>query len=309
MRKSVLVLGLILSLGYSNYAQDDDLMDMLEEDEEVVAKPVYATFKATSIINANTNESVKAKTIDFRITHRFGNIAGTAGGGVHTLYGFDAAENIRFSLDYGITDKLMIGFGRSKVKEHLDFSYKYKLLEQMSDNSMPISLNLFSNIAVTPVKDVNEIYETVTDRMSFAHQIILARKFNSALSLEILPTYLHRNMIVKSTNNTNNSSETNDLFSIGFAGRIKLNPRLALVAEYFYTNSEYRQGNLENPYYNHFGVGVEIETGGHVFHLNLTNSSGIILNDFIPNTSDTWSNGGFKFGFNISRVFNAGQHH
>lgn len=304
MRFGLILFALLFSIEVSS--QDDLLIEMQEEADNSVQEKVIATFKAIKLINANTNELVKAKTLDFRITHRFGNIGVGAGGGIHTLYGFDTAENIRFSFDYGVTDKLTLGFGRSKTKEHLDFNIKYEVLAQDVREGSPISLVVYSNIALTPERDVNQLYSKFTNRMSYAHQLIIARKFSSNFSMMILPTYLHRNFVITSINDNNDAYESNDLFALGLGGRIKLTHRVSLVAEYYYNFSKYRMNNPSNPYYNHLGLGVEIETGGHVFHLNLTNSSGIILNDYLVNTSDTWANGGFKFGFNISRVFNIG---
>ncbi len=307
MKRLLLLFLLIPSLGI--FAQDDLLDELMDDAEEDQQKHVLATFKATRLINIQTNELVKNKSLDFRITHRFGNIGGAAGGGVHTLYGFDAAENIRFSFDYGVNEKLQLGFGRSKTKEHLDFNLKYALMKQSyGSNKVPVSVLVFSNLALTPERDVNGFYDVFTNRLSYAHQLIITRKFNSSFSMVLLPTYLHRNFVVTSINDNNDQYESNDLFALGVGGRLKLTPRVALVAEYFHNFSPYRINNPSDPYYNHFGVGVEIETGGHVFHLNLTNSSGIILNDYLVETPDSWSNGGFKFGFNISRVFNIGKH-
>lgn len=298
----------VFGLFSTSLLAQDDLMNMLDEEpqEEVVSK-VYATFKGTHLVNANTIETVKAKTLDFRIIHRFGNIGVASNGGGHTLWGLDAATNVRFSFDYGITDRLQVGLGRSTTREHLDFSVKYKILEQTSDDKMPITLDWYSNMAITPMKDVNNYWDAVTDRMSFAHQIILARKFNKSFSFEILPTYFHRNWILQNTNPDNNAQETNDILALGLAGRIKITKRIALIGEYFYDFSDYRTNNSLNPYYHPLGLGVEIETGGHVFHVNLSNASGIIINDFLPNSQDTWTKGGYKFGFAISRVFNAGR--
>ena len=278
----------------------DDLMDLLEEDAGPTDQKVHATFKTIKIINAQTIETIKAKTMIFRITHRFGNIGSQSGGGVHTLYGFDNASNIRFSLDYGITDKLLIGIGRNKFKEHLDGSIKYKILEQTTDNKVPLTVAVYSSMAFTPMIAATDLTAETSfgknvHRLSYTSQAIIARKFSSRLSLEILPTYSHRNYVAY--------FDENDLFSLGFAGRFKITQRTAIVADYFYTFSKKRKPPAETTYYAPLGIGIEIETGGHVFHINLTNSAGIIENDYIPNTTDSWEKGGYKFGFNIARVF------
>jgi len=299
----LLVAGWLSTLSLS---AQDDLMTMLEEDTEPIVEKVTATFKALTIINANTIETVKAKTLVFNIIHRFGNVSE----GPHQLVGLDNASNIRFGFDYGLTDKLLIGIGRSKVKEHIDGSIKYKILGQTTDNKIPITLAWFSGVAVTPMVsprnvDGSEKWSKAAHRFSYVHQLIVARKFSSAISFEILPTYVHRNYIVRNVNPDNGAEDQNDLFSIGIAGRVKVSNRLAIVGDYFYTFSKYRDKNSDNPHYMPLGLGVEIETGGHVFHINLTNSKGIIGNDFIPDTNldSSWLDGNIKLGFNIARVF------
>jgi len=288
-----------------NINAQDDLMSMLQSDiKEEKPEKVIATFKTTKIVNAQSTETVKAKTLDFRITHRFGNMGTASNGGVHTLWGFDQAENIRFSFDYGITDRIQVGIGRSKRQELIDGNFKIKILEQTVDNSVPLTLVWYSNTAITPKKDIEKIYSKTIQRLSYSHQLIAARKFGNWFSLALLPTYTHRNIVANDVNRNNNAAETNSFFSMGIAGRLKLTQRFVLVADYFYNFSDYRINNPDKPFYNPLGIGVEIETGGHVFHINLTNASGIIENDFLPYTNDTWSKGGFKLGFNISRVFN-----
>ena len=280
----------------------ENLLSLLENEHDKNEK-VVATFKSTRVINAQTIETVKHQNLDFRITHRFGNVGSKSNGGVHTLWGFDSAENIRFSFDYGISDRLQLGIGRSKIKEHLDCSLKYRLLEQTTGNSIPASIALYSIMAYTPEKDFENYYLKTEYRLSYTFQGIIARKFGERFSFEVLPTLVHRNYVTAFVNPVNGSEETNDVFSIGAGARLKLTKRTVLVADYFYAFSDYRMGNSAIPYYPPFSIGIEIETGGHVFHLNLSNASGIIENEFILNNPDSWFNGGYKIGFNISRVF------
>ncbi|MFN7013375.1 MAG: DUF5777 family beta-barrel protein, partial [Bacteroidia bacterium] len=210
-----------------NINAQDDLMSMLQNDtKEEKPEKVIATFKTTKIVNAQSTETVKAKTLDFRITHRFGNMGTASNGGVHTLWGFDQAENIRFSFDYGITDRIQVGIGRSKRQELIDGNIKIKLLEQTVDNSVPLSLVLYSNAAITPKKDIDKIYTKTFHRLSYSHQLIAARKFGNWFSLALIPTYTHRNIVANDVNRNNNAAETNTFFSMGIAGRLKLTQRL-----------------------------------------------------------------------------------
>lgn len=308
MRKAVVVLVFILS-GKVFRAQED-LLSLVEDVKPKGHEKVYAAFKTTRIINAQSIETVKKKTLDFRITHRFGNIGAASNGGVHTLYGFDNSDDIRISFDYGITDRITVGVARSKYRELIDGTFKYRFLEQTTDNKIPLSIALFENMAITPMRSAQlyngtaNVTEKFAHRISYCNQLIIAHKFNSWLSLEALPTHVHANFVKADVNPGNNAVSENDLFSVGLGGRFKLTRRFAVLVDYFQTFSKYRQNNTLNPYYAPLAVGIEIETGGHVFHLNLTNASGINENNFIPNTTDNWLDGGYKFGFNISRVFN-----
>lgn len=295
-------------------AQEVDLLSIVDSAENAGAKKqnekVFATFKTTKIIGAQSTETVKGKHLDFRITHRFGNIGAQSNGGGHTLWGFDESQDIRFSFDYGITDQLQIGVARSKMFELLDGSIKYRFLEQTTNNKVPVSIVVYSCIGITPMNEDGFYNGTVdvtrkfSHRISYTTQLVIARKFSKSFSFEIIPGYTHRNFVKRYVNTSNNAEEENGIPSIGAGARIKLTKRLCVNADYFFIKSDFRKNNSETPYYMPLAVGFEIETGGHVFHLNLTNASGINENNFIPYTTDSWLKGGYKFGFNISRIFN-----
>lgn len=292
-------LALILSiLSITAFAQDD-LLDMLNSEEtETAPERVAYTFKATKLINANTIETTKKKTLDFRITHRFGDMQIGEPIGKHTVWGLDNASNIRFSFDYGLTDNISLGIGRSKTNEHIDMSLKFKFLHQV-EKGMPISAAYYTNAAISPVANIPN--DEFANRWSYVHQLIIASKITRGISLEILPTLVHRNYVTNEVNPENGSVDENDLFALGLGGRFKVSKRVSFVIDYFLPFSEFRTSS--NDYYHSLGLGVEIETGGHVFHINVTNSEGIIENDYIPNTRSNWGDGEYKLGFNISRVF------
>lgn len=270
----------------------EDLEALL--DEPVKEANVMATFKTTRIVNAHSIETVKKRTLDFRVTHHFGDMGGD-NGGVHSLYGLDNAADIRIAFEYGITNRLTAGLGRSKIGELLDGYLKFRLLQQTTNSSVPLSITLLANAGFTPVKNTNNRYDKFANRFSYTYQMLLARKFSKRLSLQLIPSLVHRNVIF-------NLEDKNDLFSLGVGGRFKMTKRFALLADYFYTFSDYRQNNSD-VYSAPLGVGIEIETGGHVFHIFFTNNAGIVENNFIPNTTSSWEKGEFKLGFNISRVF------
>ncbi len=299
----------------SVFAQDD-LLSLVDDGAPKKHEKVIATFKTSKIINAQSVETVKARTMDFRVTHRFGNIGTQSGGGGHTLFGLDNSTDIRISFDFGITDNLTIGVGRSKEKELIDGLVKWRFLTQTTDNHIPVSVAFFGSMSYNP-QTANQFYsgtiktadfkQKEEHRFAYTSQLLIARKVGNLGSIQLMPTYNHRNFVAANINSNNGAEETNDLFSVGIGGRIKITKRISIIADYFYTFSKYRENNPNNPFFAPLAIGFEIETGGHVFHINYTNSAGIIENNFLPNTTDNWLKGGFKLGFNISRVFNLGK--
>ena len=276
----------------------EGLLALLDSAEDKKPEKVFATFKTSRIVNGHSIETVGEKSMDFRITHHFGDVSGQGGGG-HTLYGFDQASDIRLAFEFGLSNRLTAGVGRSKINEMVDGYLKYRLLQQTTYNKMPVSVTVFTNVAVTAQKNISNAYDNFAHRMSYTYQALIARKFSRKLSLQIMPTLLHRNYIF-------NAKDENDLYSLGIGGRIKLTRSLALLADYFHTFSSFRKENNQT-YFAPLGIGVEIETGGHVFHLFFTNNAAILENSFIANTTSAWRKGEFKFGFNISRTFSVGK--
>lgn len=311
IKKVTFCLGLFIS--FTSFSQDD-LLDIVKDDSKnEPSKPVYATFKTTKMVSGQTVETLKKRNLDFRVTHRFSNIYNSnsknaLNEAAHTYFGLDNASDIRISFDYGITDKLTIGIGRSKFREMVDGTIKWRFLTQLENNKIPVSVCFYGNAGYTTMTTDNLYAGTnrpktnEAHRLQYASQLLIARKFNSRFSLQIMPTFVHRNFIKQQLNTNNNKEDVNGMFSLGIGGRIKLSKRFAVVADYFYNFSEYRTNN-PNAYYNPLGVGIEIETGGHVFHVNYTNGSAILESSLLTSTQDTWTKGQIKLGFNISRWF------
>lgn len=303
--------GLVL-VSLSMNSQEEDLLSLIAETDQG-PKKVYATFKTMRIANAQTIETVKKQHLDFRILHRFGNIYDATvpnpiNNTFQTFFGFDQVTDIRFSFDYGITDKLCIGIGRSKLNKLFDGNFKWRFLEQTSDFKIPVSIALFESVGYS-FAPTNELYAGVqkdfeTDerhRFSYCTQLIIASKITDWLSLELLPTYMYRNFIKESYNANSSEADVNGFFSLGFGGRLKLTKRFSIIGDYFFNFAPYYHNNpsVTLP----LALGFEIETGGHVFSLLFTNASGIIENNYLPYTTDAWSDGQVKFGFCISRTF------
>lgn len=287
----------------------DDLSKMFGKDS-VSKGPVIATFKSTRIINGQSNETLKKGELDFRVAHRFGDMGGDAGGS-KTFFGIDNSTDIRIAFEYGITDRLMVGLSRAKGSGNFSQMYeglaKFKILQQTLDNRIPLGITVFGNAVVTSMKSSTvesdaAYFDNFSSRMSYTGQVILSRKFGNILSLAVLPTYIHRNRVVH--------MDVNDMFAVGVGGRLRFSKRMALVVDYFLpfreqASKDYFEGRGVK-FYNPLGVGLEIETGGHVFSVNFTNSTAILENQFIPETTSTWLEGQFRWGFNISRRFSLG---
>jgi hypothetical protein len=299
----------------SSLLAQDDLLSLVDTPKDEGPGKVFATFKTVRIGNAQTIETVKKNHLDFRISHRFGNIydanlKNPINETFQTFFGFGNVSDVRFSLDYGIVDNLNIGIGRSSMNKLLDGYVKWRILEQTTDFSMPVSLAFFSSVGYTHARPGEDpmyagiVKDFATDelhRFSYFTQLVIASKINDHLSLELLPGYMHRNFIKENINSNNKAADENGFFTLGIGGRVKITKRMSLIGDYFYNFSNFFANNPKA--FNPLSLGIEIETGGHVFSLFFTNARGLIENNFIPYTTDTWTKGQVKFGFTISRTF------
>jgi hypothetical protein len=269
---------------------------------------VIDTYKSTRIIQGQSTEMLHRHELDFRVAHRFGDAAGEFGG-TKTFFGTDNSTDIRIAFEYGITDNLMVGISRSKGSGELRQLYeglvKYRFLQQTKDDHIPVSVAVFGNMVISGMPSDADVTATShfadgSDRLMYVAQALVSRKFGERLSLTLAPTYVHRNRV--------GYMDMNNMFALGGAGRLKLSKRLGLLAEYYYPfrnqeSKDYFKSSKNITFYNPLGVGLEIETGGHVFSITFTNSTAILENQFIPETTTSWLQGQFRWGFNISRRF------
>jgi hypothetical protein len=282
----------------SAFAQDStDLFKMLNAESKQLDSNrtdyTTATFKTTRLINGHTVETTGKGILDLKVSHRFGAFSE----GSYEAYGLDHAT-MRIGLDYGITKRLSVGIGRSTFEKQYDGFLKYKLLRQSTGKiNMPITVTFLSTAmlkTIRPTNDgVNKNY--YSDKLFFTNQLLIGRKFNDNTSLQIAPTLIHFNKVPEAL--------YNDIYALGFGGRQKLTKRISINAEYYYVLSKYKLPGTYNP----LSVGFDIETGGHVFQLHFTNTTGMTERTFIAETTDQWSKGDIHFGFNISRVFTIGK--
>jgi hypothetical protein len=298
---------LVLMLGSLHSFGQEELEKALDNTTAGYEK-VSATFKSTKLINVHTNETIFKNELDFRIDHRFGDIAGD-NGGIRRFFGLDNATDVRIGFEYGLSDRLSVGIARAKgateVQQLYEGNLKFRLLEQTTDDHIPVAITLFGSTTATGVTASDDAssgtaYRNFSDRLSFVTQVIIARKFNSSFSFTIMPSYVHRNFTA--------FRDQNDLFALSAGGRAKISKRMALVLDYTlpFRNSadqDYLEELSGVRYRNALGAGLEIETGGHVFNLNFTNATAIEEMQFIPQTTSNWLKGQFRWGFSIARRF------
>lgn len=277
---------LILLFSLNGYSQD---LDLLDDTEEEVTNYTIATFKTNRVVNGHSIETVAKREFDFKISHRFGFLST----GAYELFGLDQAT-MRIGGDYGITDNLNIGLGRSTVDKTYDGFVKYKFLKQSSGvKNMPITAAWISHAGITTLEWTQPDKENLfSSRLHYTHQLLLARKFTEGLSVQLSPTLVHKNLV-------DSSHLSNDILSLGIGLRQKLTTRTTLNLEYFYV----LPNQLESNSINALSVGFDVETGGHVFQLFFTNSSGPFEKAFITDTKAKWLDGDIRFGFNIARIF------
>jgi len=283
------ITAILLFLGFGTFAfsQEEDLLSLLGEEETV--NLVTSSFKANRVVNLHSLESTAGGELDIKISHRFGFLSG----GLYELFGLDQAS-IRIGGDYGISDRLTVGLGRSSYEKTYDGFLKYKFLRQTTGaKKMPLTVAGLTTMAIKTLKPSDPTRENYfSSNLYYTFQLILGRKFSESFSLQLSPTLVHRNLVAT-------IEEENDVFAIGVAGRIKLSKRTSLNAEYIYV----LPGQLAEQYRNSLSIGFDIETGGHVFQLHFTNSTSMIEKGFITETVGDWADGDIHFGFNISRTF------
>ena len=286
---------LFLLCNLAIFAQDD-LMNLLDQNSPEQINYTTATFKSTRVMNGHSIERMPAGQLDVRISHRFGQV--NTGG--YNFYGLDQS-NIHLSLEYGITNWLMVGVGRGEYEKTFDGFAKFSILRQSTGaKEMPVSLSVVTSAALKSLKFQNPaVTNYFTSRMSYVAQVLVARKISEALSIQLTPSYVHRNLVA-------NELDPNDLFALGAGARLKLTKRTSLNAEYYYLANP--RTYLSQKVYNPLSIGFDIETGGHVFQLFFTNSIGMIEKAFIGETTGSWTKGDIRFGFNISRVFTLKNH-
>jgi hypothetical protein len=310
MKRSLLFIALLCTAGLlkaqtttkdTAKSSTDSLMNTLSAPEK--GEPVIATFKATRLILSQTTETVKKKELNFLVIHRFGDIGGGAGGG-KTLWGLDNSTDIYIGFEYGITDNLNIDFGRSKYESLVELGLKYNILHQKTDESMPFAVTLIGKTGMKTYHANTTIFDNYNNRFSHLLQAVIARKFSPALSLQVSPMVIFNNAPYPFL-----YGNEKRFLALSAAGRLKFSKRMGLVVDYVHPFSNFRNDSVDPRFYDGLGVGIEIETGGHVFTINFTNAQAISEFNYLNNTQSSWTKGQFRLGFTISRIFDFNKKH
>jgi hypothetical protein len=297
--KNILIMSLLTcSFAFGQQVVSDS--SQVIEEEYVEPEEELETYSGTRIVNGHSVETLHKGVLEFRIEHKFGDIAST-GAGINTLYGLDNVSDIRIAFEYGVTDKLMVGFGRSRgtgtpYRSLLDGFVKYRLLHQ-DKKGIPLSLSLLGTTSYTymPASDnLNEVnsFPKSIYRFAYCTQLNVARKFGDKFSLSIMPTLVYRNYVA--------TDDVNALFSIGSALSYAVNSKVSLIIEYY---NNIQKETVRSNYQNSLSAAVEWITFGHNFKVYLTNAGGFGETQFIPYTNTDWAKGQFRLGFCISRKY------
>jgi hypothetical protein len=294
MKKYIILLNLlIISTGLmaqkttdkSNSA--DSLLNSISTDNK--NEPVVI-FKSTRLILSQSTETVKKNNFNFEIIHRFGDFAGTVGGGKY-FWGLDDVSDVTFRFEYGLSDNLNIILERSTITGLLDLELKYAVLHQTSDGSSPLAITVLGEQGVRPYGS----YATFGDRLANFVQVIFARKFSPGLQLQVAPSFVSDNSAYPFLPGIEKS-----FVALSAAARIRLSNHMGFIVDYAHPFSSFRTSNgFSDP----LGFGIEMVTGGHVFTVNITNARAVSEMNYMSNTQSDFSRGQYRIGFTISRMF------
>ncbi len=311
MRKLFFLFCILIS--FSAIAQvDSTANNLMNELESKAVKPPgkmpVKVFLAQRLINANTVEMLAKGHFEFKVVHNFGDASGSAGG-IRNAFGLDNSADIKIAFAYGITKNFNVMVSRNKgagqVFTFWEMAFKYKILEQReNDPSHPVSIAVFANGASSSQKSSidstkESYFRKTSDRQSQTLQLMIARKFGKILSFQLNPTYVHTNYVIK--------NDVSNVFAMGAAIRVPIYKRFIFIADYFHPfrpQSSIDALKLQGlNFYDVLGVGLELATPGHIFHVNFTNTTNILENRFIPRTTTSWKKGQYRWGFTITRDF------
>lgn len=296
----------LLFIFMNSFAQEDSVAIKTPQKAETADTKVFYSQK---LINTKTVEVLRKGILEFNVAHNFGDIGGNDGG-IENFYGLDNASDVRIGFQLGLSNNLNLVLARTRgagiVKQMWEVGLKYQLLKQKeNDPSHPLSLTIFANDVISSQPEVPDSlkeensYVDFSQRQSQVVQLLIARKFGN-VSFQLNPLYLHTGLVVP--------NDQSSIFALGAGIRLPISKKIILIADYFHpfrseSTSQYFSDSFGVKFYDPFGIGLEILTEGHVFHINFTNAKEILENRFIRRTTSSWGKGEVRWAFTISRNF------
>ncbi len=261
---------------------------LIAQDETLEIEPVRNPFFSSRIVNSHSVQQPKTGELEFRISHRFGQIKG----GAYELWGLDQATT-HFSLEYNPIKIMTIGLGRSNYLKTFDGFVKLSILKQHTGSGFPLFISYLAS------SELHTINSEIPDfkyahRFNYTHQLLVARKFGDVLSVQLMPTLVHKNLV-------EDPGMNNNVLALGFSGRVKVSNKVSLNWDTYWVDHGKLPDGVE--YFMPLAMGVDIKTSDHVFQIILSNSMPMRESGFISETSGDISQGEIHLGFNISRMF------
>ncbi len=286
MKKYIIML-FCLCISLSINAQDD----LLNELDKEVKQETYElpAFKAMKIGNLQSTKVADKGDFYLIVSHRFG----TLKNGLKTFFGFDDA-NTKMQLLYSFFDGVQFSVSRESLNRTYASALKVRLYKQSS--KFPVNIVAYGTANINTLIDETQ-YPNLKfgDRMSYAGQLLVSRRISKNLSLQIAPSFVRQNLQdLRITKDLHHNQ-----FVMGFGGRMKLSKRMSVNADYAYNFNRAKNSLYKNP----FTLGLDIETGGHVFQLLFSNAQSTNEPGFLSNAEGNWAKGNVFFGFNVVRVF------
>lgn len=267
------------------------LMAQMQRQRAVKDGPVEDIFRIGSITGMSTVTTLEAKNLNSLIMHNFGLVST----GIEEFYGLDQNAAVRLGFDYGVTDELTIGIGRTSVEDNVDFRAKYLILKQLESDKIPVQIAIKGDVGINTQKNTQFDEFTFQERLNYFASVMIARKFNKQLSLQIAPMVSHFNTV--KIERVGEIPE-NTHYGLGIGGRYAFDERKAITFEYLPVIGDRSPGTK-----NHFALGYEIETGGHVFQMFFMSGKWFTEQHLLARTNTNFFEGDFRLGFNINRVF------
>ena len=287
MKNLIKILLVLLMLPFVAVAQDKDSVKVKEKLER-------QAFESATLIDNPTNVLFNKNTLEIQMQHRFGEINGDK----NDLAGFYGAANIRIAVSYAIFERLTIGFGTTKDAHLQDFNWKVALLRQTRSNSTPLSVSYYGNFTVNARKAEGSGFYHIQDRYSFFNQLIIAKRFNPNISLQIAPSVSHFNQVDPGSEPGRKFMD-DDMIAISLGGRFKVSPQTSIIFDYSQPLTKIDYDPQPG-----FSLGAEFATSAHSFQIFISNYKGLVPQQNYMKNQNDFFNGDVLIGFNITRNYN-----